>query len=627
MLDGPGTSFAFKESGRRSAAALTPCATLSILLQLPGMSNIMNGTAAQQSAVAARGNVLVMAGAGTGKTRTLVERCVNCLCDPAQPASLDELLIVTFTDAAATEVRQRIREELEKRASQSDAMHWPAQLALFDIAPIGTLHSFCFKLVQQHFHELGLDPQLTVLDEGQARLMANETLAAVLQEHYATRSAASEAVRRLIQTQAGGQDKVVRTLVLRLHHHAQTRPHPGAWFADQVDLFASPEPAVWREWLREGIADWRSRWTPILAAWAALGNGKAASCREMVERLPEKFSRDQAAEIFARLRPASEDWPHGKKSAWGPPLTKFFEEAAFLGSLSALPAPPAGSVAETKRETLVKHLPKAASAGTAVGEGGPTILTDPLVEDWNWTRGPMTTLLHLAQEFSDRFSETKREAGVVDFHDLEQFALQLLWNFSANQPTAIAHRLRGKIRFVFVDEYQDINAAQDRILAALSRDSSFGVPPSGGAGEKPPEGGTPTPGNRFLVGDVKQSIYRFRHADPQIFRNYAAHWRDGRGTTIPLSENFRSREGILQFVNSVFALLMREEIGGGAYDEAARLGFGAPAERQAFRAAAEAEPRVELVLRLKGGNPSADEADEAAADALAELEDAEKEAR
>src|ERR1051326_3984269 len=109
MLDGPGTSFAFKESGRRSAAALTPFATRSILLQLPGMSNIMNGTAAQQSAVAARGNVLVMAGAGTGKTRTLVERCVNCLCDPAQPASLDELLIVTFTDAAATEVRQRLR--------------------------------------------------------------------------------------------------------------------------------------------------------------------------------------------------------------------------------------------------------------------------------------------------------------------------------------------------------------------------------------------------------------------------------------------------------------------------------------------------------------------------------------
>ena len=103
----------------------------------------MTSTAAQQSAVAARGNVLVMAGAGTGKTSTLVERCVNCLCDPALPASLDELLVVTFTDAAAAEVRQRIRDELEIRASQSGEAHWPEQLALFDIAPIGTLHSFC----------------------------------------------------------------------------------------------------------------------------------------------------------------------------------------------------------------------------------------------------------------------------------------------------------------------------------------------------------------------------------------------------------------------------------------------------------------------------------------------------
>src|SRR6185369_11455520 len=102
-----------------------------------------------------------------------------------RPASLDEMLVVTFTDSAAAEVRQRLRAEMEKRANQSGEAHWPEQLALFDVAPIGTLHSFCYKLIQQHFHVLGLDPQLTVLDEGQARLMANETLAALLQAHYA----------------------------------------------------------------------------------------------------------------------------------------------------------------------------------------------------------------------------------------------------------------------------------------------------------------------------------------------------------------------------------------------------------------------------------------------------------
>src|SRR5690349_13789183 len=132
----------------------------------------MRPTTTQQNAITARGNVLVMAGAGTGKTSTLVERCLSCLCDPALPASLDEILVVTFTAAAAAEVRKRIREELEERAARSGETHWGEQLALFDVAPIGTLHSFCLTLIQQHFHELGLDPQLTVMDEGQSRLMA-----------------------------------------------------------------------------------------------------------------------------------------------------------------------------------------------------------------------------------------------------------------------------------------------------------------------------------------------------------------------------------------------------------------------------------------------------------------------
>src|SRR5208283_2702026 len=171
--------------------------------------------------------------------------------------------------------------------------------------------------------------------------------------------------------------------------------------------------------------------------------------------------------------------------------------------------------------------------------------------------------------FSARFAARKRDDGVLDFHDLERFALKLLWNFAANQPTSVAGRWRQKIRFVFVDEYQDINTAQDKIIQALSRDSSPSPRPSGErAGERgvefannlPPhpaplllEGGegeeqqAASVGNRFLVGDAKQSIYRFRLADPKIFRDYAAAWRGPTGQTIPLNENFRSREGLLHF--------------------------------------------------------------------------------
>src|SRR5471030_1844068 len=142
-----------------------------------------NLTPSQQRAVAARGNVLVMAGAGTGKTHTLVERCLNLICE--EKVSLDEILVVTFTEAAATEMRQRLRIALEKRSRENSSnSHCAEQLALFDAAHIGTLHGFCFKLVREHFHELGLDPQVSILDEGQTRLLADETLDEQFNSHY-----------------------------------------------------------------------------------------------------------------------------------------------------------------------------------------------------------------------------------------------------------------------------------------------------------------------------------------------------------------------------------------------------------------------------------------------------------
>ena len=139
-------------------------------------------TPSQRQAVTARGNVLVMAGAGTGKTYTLVERCLHCLCEEQPPTSLEELLVVTFTEAAAAEMRRRLREQLEEKLrAEPDEPRWAEQLALFDTAHIGTLHGFCLKLVREHFHELGLDPQLAVLDAGEARLLADETLDEELQ--------------------------------------------------------------------------------------------------------------------------------------------------------------------------------------------------------------------------------------------------------------------------------------------------------------------------------------------------------------------------------------------------------------------------------------------------------------
>jgi ATP-dependent helicase/nuclease subunit A len=562
-------------------------------------------TLAQRRAVAARGNVLVMAGAGTGKTRTLIARCLDCLC--RERAALDEILVVTFTEAAATEMKQRLRATLEAAfdsrllgaAEQGEGgstldQHLAEQLALFDTAPVGTLHSFCLRLVREHFYELGLDPQLAMLDEGETRLLAEETLDGQFRSHYAGQADFSAVVQNLIQIYGNGDERPIRAMVLRLHHYAQTRPDADRWLAEQIARFASPGPVEWREWLRDAINGWREEWQPVLESLKG-ENEKAAELFKIVAPngsvgVPPAKSGEFAAGVLRQILVADENYPPRKRTALRQPLKDFFADAAFLQSLM----PAAGS-------------------------------RDPLAEDWEWMRGHMTALLQLAQEFGETFAERKRADGVLDFHDLEQFALKLLWDSAAGKPTAVAERWRQKIRFVFVDEYQDINAAQDKIIQALSHDV-FGVPPSGGSA-KPPKGGTPNAGNRFLVGDVKQSIYRFRLADPKIFRDYAKTWRGGSGQTIPLAENFRSRESLLGFVNSFFELLMREEVGGVRYDAEARLQFGAPEHRAPPGLAQNPSPRAELLLRFKGGREDRPANEDSGDDDLAELEETEKEAR
>jgi len=577
-----------------------------------------------------------MAGAGTGKTHTLIARCLDCLC--REQVSLDEILVVTFTEAAATEMRQRLRQALETSLVTCHALlvtHLSAQLALFDAAHIGTLHSFCLKLVREHFYALGLDPQPAVLDEGEARLLAGETLEDELQIHYAGAEALAEAVQKLIQIYGGGRDEKIRSLVLRLHHYAQTRPDAEGWLAQQLENFSQPEPDEWRTWLLDAIRDWYDEWLPLLEGLKS-ENEKAEELAGMLSRLgsvpapetvrcapaPNTDTTEQTGGRQVALLTANDEGVvGGTRGACAPPLTRKTAAAVLEQVVSADGYWPA------KRKTILREPLKDLfdEAKFLVSLAAVKNGKDPLVEDWDWIRGHMTALLRLTQNFSARFAARKRDDGVLDFHDLEQFALKLLWDFAADKPTPVAERWREKMRFVFVDEYQDINAAQDKIIQALSR-GRFGVPPSGGKRHRPSEDGTPNAGNRFLVGDVKQSIYRFRLADPKIFRDYAAAWQGKSGQTIPLSENFRSREGLLHLVNSIFGPLLRREIGGVPYDAEAQLQFGSPKTRGALSLAGNPTPRAELLWRLKPTDDAGSEND-AGPDDPADLEEAAKEAR
>jgi len=509
----------------------------------------MNLNAAQKRALEARGNVLVIAGAGTGKTRTLVERCLHCLLQETPRASINEMLMVTFTEAAAAEMRQRIRERIEQEIKRAphDA-HCQEQLALFETAHIGTLHGFCLELVRQHFYKLEIDPQITVMREEESHGLAEEQLDKLFQECYSGRHESARAVQSLIQDYGGGLDQRIRRLVRRVHDYSQTLRDPAAWYDEQQRHFAATEPIEWREWLQGAIANWTDEW-PVLLQRLAPANEIAHRCLSAVEELPgdRKHTHDTAAVVaaFEKVIAACADCPRGKKLEWLDPLKKFLKETEFLFSLLK-----PGDI-------------------------------DPLQQDWDWTRQPMGTVLVLAIDFGARFSEAKREAGLVDFHDLEQFALRLLWDNTTDKPSEIAGHWRETFRYVFVDEYQDINEAQDRIIQALSREGVSAA-------------------NRFLVGDVKQSIYRFRLANPKIFQAYAREWRGGQGQVIPLVENFRSRERLLDFVNSLFSHVMHESLGGVTYDEEARLRFGAADSRGVLSSGKDTSPRAELRLYLRG---------------------------
>lgn len=483
-------------------------------------------TQSQLRAIQAEGNVLVEAGAGTGKTSTLVGRVLQEILHPEQPVSITNMLMVTFTEAAAAEMRHRIRKSFDQYLIQLPGHEFLAsEIALLDTACIGTLHSFCFQVVREHFHELGLDPNMRVMDDAEARLLARELLENLLHNALSDHNEWGAAVHQLLHFLGRhGHAKAV-DLVLALHRFSQTLVFPEAWLNREFQRFEQEHPAEWEAWILQGFHNWATEYLPLLQDLAAQHN-HFQICFNQLQRHTEISDRRTLSECLAPIVALDkpDQWPKTKTACYDPNAA-FFKEAVFLHSLC--PA--------KDRDT-----------------------TDPLQEDWDWIRKPMNTLIRLAREFQETFRRSKRQQAALDFHDLEQFTVELLWDSQAEAPSAIAKDWQNRFHRIFVDEYQDINEVQDRILQLLSREDS-----------QP---------NRFLVGDVKQSIYRFRLADPNIFLRYREDWKEApeKGSVIPLTDNFRSHEGILSFVNLLFDNLMTQNLGGVNYDADAWLRFGVP---------------------------------------------------
>ena len=515
-------------------------------------------TAEQQAAVSADGDVLLMAGAGTGKTATLVGRVLSGVTRPVHPWSLDRVLMVTFTEAAGAEMRHRLRAGLRECADKDpDNLRLSEQLALLDRAMIGTLHSFCLSLIRENFHRLGLDPQPVVLEEGERRRLRREALDTVVE-----RGLERDAVRDLVDSLFLGDPGRMADEVAHLHDRAVARADAAGWLSEQEQR--------WGDW--EG-SDWDRIW------WEELD----AVLEGLV--LPDGKKRKE--------RPASPESLAGRAEVFLGALGKAVDRESRVETLA--------SVAALGRE-------KACPAGLR-NRLGPLIFLHRLapgsaerMADWENCARRMRTLVELTRDFRSEFLKLKRERAGVDFGDLEQFTLELV-RLPGGE---IAAACRRRFDTVLVDECQDLTAAQEAILTAVSRKGSEA--------------------NRFLVGDLKQSIYRFRLADPALFQALAEDWKrtPGQGTVLSLTGNFRSAENILDFVNGVFGQLLSAQFGGMDYDENARLRFGATAGRGRLAVDGPARVDVRILTAEKGseesGEAEAEEDDDASDETTVEAE-------
>jgi ATP-dependent helicase/nuclease subunit A len=488
-------------------------------------------------------SLLVSAAAGSGKTAVLAERCVYLVCDapPPRRCDVDELLVVTFTDAAAAEMKSRIDAALHERIAKTGYdQRLARQLMLIDRASVSTLHGFCARLIRQHFHLLDLDPAFTVLDGDEARLLRNEVARELFEERYS--GPASASFHALVDAYADGNDARLLDKLLHTHELLGSLVDPAAWIARARHRIAEsvegdfPSGALGQELRDEidrGITSLRASCASALAAMKRIGGfplyeDDLRNCADHIDDWTGKLERggiDAVAEAVANVE--LEDLPRYSNQLENKKLAK--------------------SLIDDVREQIKKGpLKQLLSFSTQEWRDGLAMV-----------RPHANEFLDLVEAFGERYTRAKAALRAVDFSDLERLTLRLLRDAAASTleqhaPTAVARTLRKQFAYVLVDEYQDINELQDAILSLVAgRD------------------------NLFCVGDVKQSIYRFRLAEPTRFldreKRFRADARHELGEVIDLKANFRSRGPLLDVINAVFRRLMTRDAAEIEYDASHEL--------------------------------------------------------
>ena len=572
----------------------------------------MNFTPEQQKVIELHNsNILVSAAAGSGKTAVLVERIIRMICEGEHPADIDRLLIVTFTNAAAAEMRERIAAGIAARLEADPGNdHIQKQSALLHNAQITTIDSFSLFLIRNHFNEIGLDPDFRVADEGEIKLLQQEVLGQLLEDAYAgkfipegalearddrdsgtmspevwnDRDSEKSSREALEQFHAcveyfcpGGRESVLEQHILNLSRYAGSFPWPAEWLEERKNDYAAGDlDALLHSDYGQYLAERVSR---VLQG-----------CLEKLREVKKLCELPDGPYMYGELTEAEIEQLERLDAC-----KDLEEQAAKVPAVTfgRLPSKKDDSVDPAKRE-LAKSIRN--SVKDTLGALAENYFKTPLelvVEQGKACREPLRMLLDLVLEFDRRLLAAKQERHLIDFSDMEHYALQILLKRekveeagdAGTDSTGVKYRIvpsdvsleyRQYFQEILIDEYQDSNLVQEYLLSAISGEAEGHY-------------------NRFMVGDVKQSIYKFRLARPELFlEKYDTYQETGDLCRIDLAKNFRSRVQVVDAVNDVFSRIMSREIGGIAYDDKAALYPGA-----AYPAAEDPAYGSELLLIRK----------------------------
>lgn len=506
-------------------------------------------TKEQKNVIELKGrNILVSAAAGSGKTAVLVERIINMLTRTEDPVSVEELLIVTFTEAAAAEMKERIRSAIEKKSEEyPENIHLRQQATLIHSASIMTIHSFCLSVIRENFHVIDLDPSFRIGEEAELQLLQKDILQELLENRYAE---GKERFLQFAESYASGKsDRKLEEIILKVFEFSRSFPVPKEWMEDCVAAYKIQSEKELEE-------------TPFFAFIQEEVGHVAENARQRIEEALTICKESDGPYMYEEMllcdRTVAERFSEAS-------TYEQYRQAAGSISWKKLAPNKDKNVSKEKAERVKKLREEWKKEFAFLAEQYFAETTEQLFADLAQCAPMMEELADLTGEFSRLYMEKKRSRNLIDYGDMEHYALQILTKKQERrlEPSVYAVPYQQQFKEIMIDEYQDSNLIQEAILTSVSRISQ---------GQN----------NIFMVGDVKQSIYRFRLSKPELFMSKYHTYRiyEGEGTDSPrqridLFKNFRSRPEVLESVNYLFERIMTPDLGGITYDDRAALHPGA----------------------------------------------------